>query len=279
MKGNKDLGALLSGRIFPQMSKVEYDHYTNSSRLGGTYSHLCKTLKEEGDEDVDFGDYEVTVEMPYDTLLDSETYDSIFLKHYDQFVELARRDEELVPMLIDATVWLYHFGVASKCKQACLQLQSQMAAISQLEDAQQRCIKAEETNPEYHKHLKEACAMFRDDVIESVRQCSWYRAMLYFAWKQEAMFSMCVFQARLLLKAAGHAKLFQFVPESYVETLMDSFHALRRGDPLFAPVRSLLGRGLEDVVTFLVMHFNNPLIVNPDVRDVLLQSISVLLQY
>jgi Kip1 ubiquitination-promoting complex protein 1 len=33
------------------------------------------------------------------------------------------------------------------------------------------------------------------------------------------------------------------------------------------------------LVTFLVTHFTDPRIANPDVRDVLLQSISVLLNY
>jgi hypothetical protein len=75
-----------------------------------------------------------------------------------------------------------------------------------------------------------------------------------------------------------------YVPELYVEATVDAFHALRRGDPPFTPAGaggagSPSYAGLGDIITFLVSHFNDARIVNPDVRDVLLQSISVLLQY
>jgi len=112
-----------------------------------------------------------------------------------------------------------------------------------------------------------------------VRQCSWYKALLYTTWKQDAMFAACIFQTRLLLACSKHAKLLQFVPESYVETVMDSFHAFRRGDPPVDPPFFLYHVGLQDIITFLVLHFNDDRIVNPDVRDVMFQSISVLLQY
>jgi Kip1 ubiquitination-promoting complex protein 1 len=231
---------------------------------------------------------ELEVDVPYQSVLhagmyanatmaaSATIYDEAFLAYHEQFLDNIGEDTELLGLILDGVNWLYHLGLASKCKQASLQLQNQVSAISQLEDATKRSTQAEPTNPEYHKHLKEACSLFREDVIESVRQCSWYKALLYTTWKQEAMFAMCIFQTRLLLATSKHEKLLQFVPESYVETVMDSFHAFRRGDP---PVRCLLGYGLEDIITFLVLHFNDDRIVNPDVRDVMFQSISVLLQY
>lgn len=60
---------------------------------------------------------------------------------------------------------------------------------------------------------------------------------------------------------------------------VDSFHAIRRSDPPFLPPLGLLQNGLPPLVTFLVTHFTDARIANPDVRDVLLQSISVLLNY
>jgi Kip1 ubiquitination-promoting complex protein 1 len=76
--------------------------------------------------------------------------------------------------------------------------------------------------------------------------------------------------------------LLQHIPAYHLEVLIDSFHALRRGDPPFAPVapaRAAASPGLHGVVKLLVRHFADERVVNPDVRDVMLQSVSVLLQY
>lgn len=285
-ENNDMLPKLLPSNAFSRMfaRKEELEHYEDSSRLGGIFSHLQKSIEMDKLEDI-----ELDVNVPYHSVLiggvyesaaaaerNSAIYDAAFTAYHQQFLDSIGEDTEILALVLDAINWLYHLGLASKCKQASLQLQNQMSAISQLEDATKRRDQAEPTNPEYHKHLKEACNLFREDVVESVRQCSWYKALLYTTWKQEALFAMCIFQTRLLLEVSKHDKLLQFVPESYVETVMDSFHAFRRGDP---PVRCLLGYGLEDIITFLVLHFNDERIVNPDVRDVMFQSISVLLQY
>jgi len=94
---------------------------------------------------------------------------------------------------------------------------------------------------------------------------------------------------------------------------VDSFHALRRSDPPFVSPSSLLQQGLSPLVIryiflifsvilvslqwgmnsilinclclffaqvmFLVTHFSDVRIVNSDIRDIILQSISVLVQY
>ena len=279
-ENNEKLAALLPSSAFSEMFLLEEEpgHYSDASRLGGAYSHLRKTVEVAG-----LAETELEVTVPYQSVLNAGTmasedsralYESIFAGYHEEFLRCVEDDGELVALVFDGINWLYHLGLASKCKQASLQLQNQVSAISQLEDAAKRRDQAEPTNPEYHKHLKEACVLFREDVVESVRQCSWFKALLYPTWKQEAMFAACIFQTRLLLQISNHDRLLQFVPESYVETVMDSFHAFRRGHP---PVRFLLGHGLEDVVTFLVLHFNDDRIVNPDVRDVMFQTISVLL--
>ena len=70
------------------------------------------------------------------------------------------------------------------------------------------------------------------------------------------------------------------VPAYHLESLIDSFHALRRGDPPFAPdAAGAPTPGLHSVVRLLVRHFPDNRVVNPDVRDAMLQSISALLQY
>ena len=74
--------------------------------------------------------------------------------------------------------------------------------------------------------------------------------------------------------------LLPHVPAYHLESLIDSFHALRRGDPPFSPgTADAHTPGLHSVVRLLVRHFHDDRVVNPDIRDAMLQSISVLLQY
>lgn len=182
-------------------------------------------------------------------------------------------EEELVDMLII----LYHLGVASNFKQASLSLQMQMQSINDLDEADRQI--REGGSSDRVRHLRDARIVYKEEVIDRVRRAAWYRVALFSKWKQEGIYASCVWIVQLLLATSRRGVLFSYVPEFYVETLVDSFHALRRSDPPFAPPAALLQRGLSSLVTFLVTHFNDSRIANPDVRDVLLQSISVLLQY
>ncbi|KAI3901074.1 hypothetical protein MKW92_036281 [Papaver armeniacum] len=73
--------------------------------------------------------------------------------------------------------------------------------------------------------------------------------------------------------------VFTYIPEYYLETLVDCFHALRRSEPPFVASAVFVKQGLSSFVTFVVTHFNDPRISSTDLRDLLLQSISVLVQY
>ncbi|GBG60376.1 hypothetical protein CBR_g4334 [Chara braunii] len=204
------------------------------------------------------------------------------------------REEEL----LDTMVLLYHLGMASNFKQANLYLQNQMLAISHLDESDRNLQEIEmtvrefESRPmsarnernyqqalEYRKNLKVAKVFYREDAAEYVRQFAWYRVLFFSPSKQHGMYATCIYIVQLLLAASKRERIFSYVPEFYVEALMDSFHALRRSDPPVVPPAALMRKGLSPMATFLVMHFNDARIANPDVRDALLQSISVLLQY
>ena len=83
-------------------------------------------------------------------------------------------------------------------------------------------------------------------------------------------------------EARNRGMLLPHIPAYHIEALIDSFHALRRGDPPFTPTSPALvaaAPGLHNIISLLVRHFADVRIVNPDIRDAMLQSISVLLQY
>lgn len=183
------------------------------------------------------------------------------------------REEEL----LDALLLLYHIGLAPNFKQASYYMSHQSQSISVLDETDKQI--REGTCTEQLKRLKEARNCYREEVIDCVRHCAWYRISLFSQWKQRGMYAMCMWIVQLLLVLSKVDSVFVYIPEFYLETLVDCFHVLRKSDPPFVSPAIFVKQGLASFVTFVVTHFNDPRISSADLRDLLLQSISVLVQY
>ncbi|GAB2279360.1 hypothetical protein Dimus_014002 [Dionaea muscipula] len=179
--------------------------------------------------------------------------------------------------LLDAMLLLYHIGVAPNLKKASTYMSHQSQSISQLEEIDRQM--REGTCVEHQRRLKEARNIYREEVLDYIRHSTWYRISLLSRWKQRGMYAACMWTVQLLLVLSKDELLFSFVPEFYLEALVDCFHVLRKSDPPFAPPAIFINQGLTAFVTFVVTHFNDPRITSTDLRDLLLQSISVLVQY
>ncbi|XP_059431875.1 E3 ubiquitin-protein ligase RKP isoform X2 [Corylus avellana] len=183
------------------------------------------------------------------------------------------REEEL----LDALLLLYHIGLAPNFKQASYYMSHQLQSISVLDETDKQI--REGTCSEQLKRLKEARNFYREEVIDCVRHCAWYRISLFSQWKQRGMYAMCMWIVQLLLVLSKLDSVFVYIPEFYLEALVDCFHVLRKSDPPFISPAIFVKHGLASFVTFVVTHFNDPRISSSDLRDLLLQSISVLVQY
>ncbi len=122
-------------------------------------------------------------------------------------------------------------------------------------------------------HLVLAKKVFVNDVVDNVRHFTWYKVTLYspvsitssilspfsyhfhllitcllifFQSKQEMMYVCICYLVKLLGYLSQFDPLFSYVPECYPESVIDSFHALRRGDPPFVFVE-----GNDIIIVFL----------------------------
>ncbi|PIA47944.1 hypothetical protein AQUCO_01400502v1 [Aquilegia coerulea] len=179
--------------------------------------------------------------------------------------------------LLDAMLLLYHLGLAPSFKQAAYYMSHQSQSISLLEDTDKQI--KDKSSSEQVKRLKEARNVYREELVDCVRQCAWYRISLFARWKLRGMYATCMWIVQFLLVLSKEDSLFVYIPEFYLEALVDCFHALRRSDPPFVPSTIFIQQGLGPFVTFVVTHFNDPRISSADLRDLLLQSISVLVQF
>lgn len=183
------------------------------------------------------------------------------------------REEEL----LDIMLFMYHLGVAPKFRQAFYYMSHQSHSISLLDDMDKQI--REKSCIEQLKKLKETRKSYREELIDCVRQCTWYRVSLFSRWKQRGMYATCMWVVEMLLVLSNAGSIFLYVPEFYMESLVDCFHALRKCDPPYVSSAIFIKQGLASFITFVVKHFNDPRILNTDVKDLLLQSISVLVQY
>ncbi|KAJ3673347.1 hypothetical protein LUZ60_006721 [Juncus effusus] len=179
--------------------------------------------------------------------------------------------------LLDLMMLLYHMGVAPSFRQAFYYMSLQSQSISLLEETDKQI--REKSCAEQVKRLKEARNVHHEELVDCVRNCSWYRISLFSRWKLRGMYATCMWVVDLLLVLSESNNIFLFVPEFYIESLVDTFHALRRSDPPFVSSAVFLKQGLSSFVTFCVRHFDDGRILSADLKDLLLQSISVLMQY
>ncbi|KAK6150490.1 hypothetical protein DH2020_015422 [Rehmannia glutinosa] len=216
--------------------------------------------------------------------------------------------------LLDAMLLLYHLGLAPNFKQASSFMSRQSQSISLLEETDRQireCMYGDQV-----KRLKEARSVYREEVTDCVRHSAWYRLSLFSRWKQRGMYAACMWIVQLLLVVSKVDSIFIYIPEYYLETVVDCFHVLRKSDPPFVPAAIFIKQGLTSfishtnmltydfsfldcqivdtvskflecrklyvsrfvLVTFVVTHFNDPRISSAELRDLLLQSISVLVQ-
>ncbi|KAL5198175.1 hypothetical protein ABZP36_001687 [Zizania latifolia] len=191
----------------------------------------------------------------------------------NQFSSEALKEEEL----LDFMLLLYHLGVSPNFRQAFYFMSQQSQSISLLEETDRQI--REKTCMEQLRRLKEAWNTYHEDLVDCVRHCVWYRATIFSSWKQRGMYATCMWVVELLLVLSDSFSTFNYIPEFYVKSLVDCFHALRRSDPPFVSPAVFLKHGLASFVTLVVRHFDDPRIVSADLKDLLLQSISVLVQY
>ncbi|XP_024970300.1 E3 ubiquitin-protein ligase RKP isoform X3 [Cynara cardunculus var. scolymus] len=267
--GGTNIGFLHRGgqQSFPLPLILKNDpHRVEIPRLGGSYSHLANFHPVNVDPEAEVVRWE-------EGCTDDEVQQMRVVALESSLSSSTLVEEEL----LDAMLLLYHLGLAPNFKQASAYMSHQSHSMSQLEETDRQM--RDRSSGEQLRRLKEARGVYREEVIDCVRHCAWYRITLFARWKQRGMYAACIWIVQLLLALSKMDLVFCYIPEFYLETLVDCFHVLRKSDPPFVPAGMFIKQGLASFVTFVVTHFGDPRISSAELRDLLLQSISVLVQY
>jgi len=181
--------------------------------------------------------------------------------------------------IFDAVTLLYNLGMAPRFRLTTLLQQKRELAIIQFEDTLERITKTKSENHFALENLEISKKVFREEIEDNVRQYCWHQIRLFEKSKLETILKHYDFLLNLLQSHAKH-DLYPFIPEFYLETVIDSFHALRRADPPFLFADNPQHRSiLQLFISFSITGLQDSRIINPDTKDSLLQTLSALLQY
>lgn len=113
----------------------------------------------------------------------------------------------------------------------------------------------------------------KEQVIKSIRESIWYKIVWFTPSKQRMLFSLTVFLSKLMNTISSQTThLFLYVPEVYVEAMLEIFQVLSKVEPRFAGLTELDTLGIGHIISFLVKRFTN--IQNPQISDSILQALS-----
>jgi hypothetical protein len=161
-------------------------------------------------------------------------------------------------------------------KAATVASQADSAALVQLREFDRGIAERIEQGLALDPHLAAVRALHVHDLISAVRTHHWAHLQVNIPAKKQASLSVCRFVASVVRATAAEGPVLSAVPEAYLEALIEAFHALRR----FDQSQYLFDRpsSLDEIVELFVERFTDTRL-NPDLRDSLLQSICVALQY
>ncbi len=125
--------------------------------------------------------------------------------------------------------------------------------------------------------------VLRDRVATDVRYCVWDKSLIFSNERLELCWDFTVTVSDVMeMVSVKNSELFGYVPEFYLESVVDGFHTLRRlsvGTSMFDMFSDSRKDQLVVMLNFLSGHLSDKRVVSPDMKDMLLQSISVILQY
>lgn len=270
-----DAGKMFCQGLTSQKGERMADRYSGQQRLGGTVTHI---LKEAPLDSLDMSPLQITLFPPETSAQPSSQ---------DKPLPIKWNDAEL---LLDRALLLFRLGAVTCFKafhQNAINLESSLAQLADIRKQQAAAAAHPKGFPpgktaDFVQHLQEAQNMFTSDAITAKRSCTWQQMGLYSGWKPGAMIAVSVHSVKVLLAASERGQFMLYVPELYVEALVDAFQALNLAQSLptqqsFLHLVPPMGRCTQDIITFLVKHFSDSRIVNPDLREELLQLVGKLL--
>ncbi|KAJ4433729.1 E3 ubiquitin-protein ligase RNF123 [Periplaneta americana] len=126
------------------------------------------------------------------------------------------------------------------------------------------------------RELERSCDVFEQKLCEQARHMAWVRAAVYSADKQSHLAWLLRVVLQTVKLASQEGQLFAYVPDFYLDSLVELCAALRTYVHPTAPLENIEGYEdlLIEVSEFLCDHFSDPRIVHANSKDTLIQALA-----
>ncbi|CAC5401069.1 KPC1 [Mytilus coruscus] len=184
--------------------------------------------------------------------------------------------------LLDGLVMMYHIAAHKQLGKRCNLRDNMKEFVESLQDTQEkinRCPPDEDAG--IREELNRAYKVFHNKIEEQSRKMAWVTAVTYSKTKRSDVEWLLKVVLQTIKRAAGYKLLFQYVPEYYILTAINAFNALFNFFHPTVPFESLdnYNETLHNYALFITRHFSDHRILNPDVREEVVQALACFICY
>ncbi|KAK3585943.1 hypothetical protein CHS0354_038485 [Potamilus streckersoni] len=239
--------------------------YFEFQRCGGSLSHLNKMLGAEVNKAQGIEIKDGQVIRVHKTEEESLEYPDTEMPSGNSLMEL-----------LDGVAVLYHIASHKQLGKMSTLRDNLTEYVLSLEDTEKKLKLCPNELSEVKMELERARVVFLEKITEQARQMAWVIAVIYSESKQEDVAWLLGVAMKTVEKASMYKQLFQYMPEFYIEIVINTYNALKN---YFHPTSSMeqiprIDELNEKYAMFLITNFANNRIVISDARDNIIQALA-----
>lgn len=178
--------------------------------------------------------------------------------------------------ILDGVMLLYHVAAHKQLGKMDSWRDNMQEFIQSYKDTQSKLKTCPPEMSEVQEELERAKKVFLEKITDQARQMSWVRAFIYSKEKQEDVAWLWKVALKTIEKASEFKLLFQYVPEFYIEIVLNAYNSLKNYFHPTTPLQCIEDYPalIERYAKFLVRHFADSRIVITDSRDNIIQALA-----
>ncbi|XP_015778182.1 PREDICTED: E3 ubiquitin-protein ligase RNF123-like [Acropora digitifera] len=189
-------------------------------------------------------------------------------------------DLSLVEML-DDVIMLYHIAVHKQLSKVRAVRDNMKQNVKALEETMAKIRRCSPERTDVLTELERSKRVFLQESTNCARHMAWVSILIFTEEKQNDVHWMLKCIISSAQRGAAKGPLFEFTPEFYMDAAINAFHGLRH---YFHPTSNFsdipdASSTLSKMAAFLCTHFVDQRIINPDLRDVIIQSLAAFVCY